>query len=286
MKVVAHPTISEFWQVAGALFTADPVRNTVALTVLSRLLIGGRFSDTPPIFLTVHETGTDEVIGAALCTPPFPLAVSGLPVETVDVVADHLVAAGIQLRGISGMRTEVEAFVAAWAERTGVEPSGRMCQRLYELGELKPPVDVLGAATEGTVDDVGLLARWRADFLHEVGHFSPGDQSHGDLVRHAQDSLAAGNGQLIWRVDGEPVSFACVNSPHGGMSRIGPVYTPTECRGHDYGSAVTAAASRWGLAKGAEHVLLFTDLANPVSNSIYQKIGYVPVEDALDVRFT
>jgi predicted GNAT family acetyltransferase len=70
------------------------------------------------------------------------------------------------------------------------------------------------------------------------------------------------------------------------MSRIGPVYTPPERRGHGYGSAVTAAASRWALDKRANHVLLFTDLANPVSNSIYQQIGYIPVADALDVRFT
>jgi predicted GNAT family acetyltransferase len=76
-----------------------------------------------------------------------------------------------------------------------------------------------------------------------------------------------------------------VSTPQSGMSRIGPVYTPPESRGHGYGSAVTAAASQFALAHGAEHVLLFTDLANPVSNSIYQQIGFVPVADALDVTF-
>ena len=30
----------------------------------------------------------------------------------------------------------------------------------------------------------------------------------------------------------------------------------------------------------ADKVLLFTDLANPTSNSIYQRVGYEPVSDA------
>jgi predicted GNAT family acetyltransferase len=31
--------------------------------------------------------------------------------------------------------------------------------------------------------------------------------------------------------------------------------------------------------------VLFTDLANPVSNSIYPRIGYRPVHDALELAF-
>jgi predicted GNAT family acetyltransferase len=31
---------------------------------------------------------------------------------------------------------------------------------------------------------------------------------------------------------------------------------------------------------------LFTDLANPTSNSIYQKIGYRPVFDICEIEFT
>ena len=69
------------------------------------------------------------------------------------------------------------------------------------------------------------------------------------------------------------------------MSRIASVWTPPEHRGRGFGSAATAAASRWALDAGAEHVVLFTDLANPVSNSIYPKIGYRPVHDAVDLAF-
>jgi len=53
------------------------------------------------------------------------------------------------------------------------------------------------------------------------------------------------------------------------MSRIGPVYTPPEHRGHGYAAAVTAAAARGALERGARQVLLYTDLANPTTNRLY-----------------
>ena len=51
------------------------------------------------------------------------------------------------------------------------------------------------------------------------------------------------------------------------------------------GSAVTAGVTRWALDRGASDAVLFTDLANPISNSIYQRIGYRPVMDVVEVAF-
>jgi predicted GNAT family acetyltransferase len=82
----------------------------------------------------------------------------------------------------------------------------------------------------------------------------------------------------LWSVDGRAVSLAARRAPEAGSARIGPVYTPPAERGHGYGSAVTAAASREIVDLGATPVL-FTDLANPTSNRIYQALGYRRVED-------
>jgi predicted GNAT family acetyltransferase len=69
-----------------------------------------------------------------------------------------------------------------------------------------------------------------------------------------------------------------------GSARLGPVYTPPGLRGRGYGSAVTAAATRAIQDDGGVPVL-FTDLANPTSNKIYQQLGYRPVERRLVVTF-
>ena len=73
-------------------------------------------------------------------------------------------------------------------------------------------------------------------------------------------------------------------TPHG--IRIGPVYTPPELRGHGYASNLVAGVTQRQLDAGRDYVFLFTDLANPTSNKIYQDIGYQPVNDIDEWDFT
>jgi predicted GNAT family acetyltransferase len=48
---------------------------------------------------------------------------------------------------------------------------------------------------------------------------------------------------------------------------------------------VTAVLTRVAQEAGAEHVVLFTDVANPTSNAIYQRLGYRPTNDRLVLGF-
>jgi predicted GNAT family acetyltransferase len=90
---------------------------------------------------------------------------------------------------------------------------------------------------------------------------------------------------VLWVADGAPVSMAMLRAPAFGVSRIGPVFTPADSRGNGYGSAVTAAAADLALGNGVDDVVLFADLANPVSNAIYQRIGFEPVRDYVRIEF-
>ena len=69
------------------------------------------------------------------------------------------------------------------------------------------------------------------------------------------------------------------------MIRVGPVYTPPDLRRRRYAAGVTAAVTRAALDAGVAEILLFTDLANPTSNGIYQRLGYHPVEDRVMLSF-
>jgi predicted GNAT family acetyltransferase len=72
-------------------------------------------------------------------------------------------------------------------------------------------------------------------------------------------------------------------TPHG--MRIGPVYTPPEHRRQGYASAATSAVSQHLLDGGRRFCFLYTDLANPTSNHIYQEIGFQSVCDVEVYRF-
>ena len=137
-----------------------------------------------------------------------------------------------------------------------------------------------GAPRVATGTDAPLLAGWYAAFAREVHDMAAED--HAATVR---DELGYG-GILIWQAGGRPVSMGGITRQVAGMVRIGPVYTPPELRGRGYASAVTAELSLRAREAGAAEVLLYTDLANPVSNSIYQRIGFVAVEDRVVLAFS
>ncbi|MFE3618143.1 GNAT family N-acetyltransferase, partial [Streptomyces anulatus] len=77
---------------------------------------------------------------------------------------------------------------------------------------------------------------------------------------------------------GQPVTLVARQAAVLGWARTGPVYTPPRFRGNGFASALTATVAGRIRAEGAD-ACLFTDLANPTSNKIYQRIGFEPVRD-------
>lgn len=281
VDVALHQDLDEFAALARPMLAADPVRHTVTLTVLALLSQVPEVSAGPPVLLTVRCGA--GLAGVAVCTPPRELLVSGLRAKCAAAAAEALAAGYPNLSGAQGPREEAAAFAERWSACTGASVHERMAQRTFALHQLIPPVGVGGAARRADVGDLDLLARWREAFANEV---SGGLRGHGTALQQAKNSLAAGSAALLWEVAGRPVAWASASVPTAGMSRIGPVYTLPRHRGHGYGSAVTAAAASWALHAGAQHVVLFTDLANPISNAIYPRIGFRPVHDGVEIAFT
>jgi predicted GNAT family acetyltransferase len=121
---------------------------------------------------------------------------------------------------------------------------------------------------------------WLAAFHHEAepSSASPPREMYRQRVEFG----------LLWLwqdEQGSPVSMAARNVTVAGVSRIGPVYTPPDCRRHGYGAAATAACTQDALDHGASQVVLFTDQANPTSNGVYQRIGFRPRDDRSILRF-
>ncbi len=121
-------------------------------------------------------------------------------------------------------------------------------------------------------DDRGLLIAWSEAFHREA---QSGPEDRESMV----DERLSYRGLTLWEDAGQPVSMAGLTRPAAGQVRVGPVYTPPGLRGKGYAGAVTCVVSQAARDAGADRVLLFTDLANPTSNALYQRLGYEPVED-------
>ncbi|TDE49990.1 GNAT family N-acetyltransferase [Nonomuraea mesophila] len=251
--------VEEYAAVAGPFLLGDPVRNTVPLTVLANLRAGMPAKD--PLF--GWWTADGEVRGAVFRTPPHPVGLFATPVEAVAPLIEALD------RDLPALAGPVE--VTSEAMRLLGTPRRVVPERLYHLGTLTVP-DVPGRGRIAVPGDFPLLVSWYHAFHDEV------ELSEGDLAERVAQRLARRE-LFVWEVGETPVSLAGLSPAAGGVCRVGPVYTPPSCRRRGYGSAVTAFTSLTGLSERCDHVVLFTDLGNPTSNSIYQAIGYEPVSD-------
>ncbi|MFC0114133.1 GNAT family N-acetyltransferase [Kibdelosporangium aridum] len=272
MEARVYDTAAEFREVAGPLLAADPITNTVVITATARPWPGA-------LLITLHDNG--KLVGAVIRTPPYPLLVSAMPAAVAAFTAQAVHDLLPDLPAATGPLDQVEAFVAAWTKITGGSATRTTAHRLFRLDKLEPPTTA-GAPRAATRADLPMLIDWTAKFIHEA---LPPQGAHPIADEVAEQKLEPGAVSIFWEVDGTPVSVASARGPLEGMARIAPVYTPPEHRGHGYASAATAAASQWALDRGAEHVLITTDLANPTTNRIYPAIGFRPVHDLAEYRF-
>lgn len=233
-----------------------------------------------PYLATVSKAG--RVVVGAVMTPPWNLVLSCTDApDALIALATDLDARGIAIPGATGPVEDVRRFTEGWCRTHGLEPGPRIAERIYRLERVVPPAGVSGTVRLARESDRDLLVGWLEAFLDEA------------LARPDPDRAAAmfdrsfRTGTRTWYVweDDKPVSVAAAGGPTPNGIRIGPVYTPPDSRRHGYASALTAAVSQAELDKGRRFVFLFTDLANPTSNKIYQAIGYEPVIDVDQITF-
>jgi GNAT superfamily N-acetyltransferase len=264
----------EFASLAGGFLAADPFSTTVIGVRIDSVLNGMHPVADDDVWAAVVDD--DVVVGVAMRTPPYPLILSRMPNGAAAELATALAKIG-PLLGVNGETAAATSFAAAWADCNGSAVDVSM--RLYRLGVLRSP-HANGSARLAVSSDSQLVLDWVIAFQAEATPNHPTDHL-ADLVKHRISA-----GQLWYWVNDEPVSLAGLTAPANGVSRIGPVYTPSAFRRNGYGAAVTAHASQAALDAGADHVVLYTDLANPTSNAIYQAIGYVPDHDFEERSFT
>lgn len=281
MILTTYQEAGKFLATAQAALEAHEAANSL---MLGRCLSLAAFPERvkrPPYLATVtDETG---LILAALMTPPQKLLLAGGqpdPGRGVTLVAQDLLAQGWPVAGVTGQTDLAGEFAATWTALAGghYEPGMQLC--LYELVEVSPPLAVPGHLRVAASADLELVVNWLAAFDQET---EPGGGAPHEVQEIATQKINAGD-IYLWE-DGQPVSIAGKSRPTAHTISINLVYTPPAFRKRGYASALVAATSQLMLDTGYGSCVLFTDLANPTSNHIYQSIGYRPVCDFNDYFF-
>jgi uncharacterized protein len=237
----------------------------------------------PPFLAAVLDDS--GLAAAALMTPPFnlivfsPRASAG---EAWEPLARRLLADALPPPGVLGPSTHSLAFAETWSRLNGVPFRPGMSERVYELRQVIQPPAPGGFLRLALPADEPLLAQWAYDFSLEA---LPDEPHHLEEARQMASFKVRDGDFFVWEDGGQVVSLAGKTRPMPHGIVIGPVYTPPGLRGRGYASAVTAGLSQHLLDSGYQFVALFTNLANPVSNSIYMKIGYRPICDFNEYKF-
>ena len=282
MICTIHKDPVAFLDVCRPVLEANEALYNLMLGISIRLTGNPTYYGSLPLLATIVDG--DRLNLAALMTPPHKLQLAlfnAASSESVALLASEIHRKSWPVPGVIGEEPAAKTFAAHWNKLVGTSSRQGMRQRIYELRKVSAIRYPQGEFRQATLDDLDLVIKWSDSFYEDC--FGDSDRPEVD------DSQTRGmieKGNLFFWDDSEPVSMAGLTRPTPHSISVSFVYTPPESRGKGYASAVTAKLSQLCLDRGREFCTLYTDLSNPTSNSIYQRIGYRPVADVTDIHFS
>jgi predicted GNAT family acetyltransferase len=280
MKVKYYKNATDFLTHVGSYLAKDEARYGLILGIAKAVeVMPHRYGQEKPWFCSIGRGNTVNAV--AIRTPPHMVIVSYF-FGDIEVLVETLLTAVSKdfknIPGVIGDKELVDPFTKRWCEKFGVTIQSTMAQRIYRLDKVNDVPKAPGKFRAATMADKELVVKWFHAF-----HIDIGAEARGEPLNDVTPAVEQGR-VFLWE-DGKPVSMALKTRPtEKGMS-VGGVYTPPELRGKGYATSCVAELSRNILQSGKEFCTLYTDLANPTSNSIYIKIGYRPVCDSVQCAF-
>lgn len=277
MQVIRHKTAADFLAQASPWLEEAEAENNLILGIAAFFKSYVGQLKIEPYYRTVHNDGT--IVGAALMTPPRRLLITWMPVPAVALLAGHLLAEGAPVPGVLGPKDCARAFAENWRAKTGISSRVKMRERIYACASVIPPVSSPGSLRTATSKDESLLVKWAGEFCWEA-HI----EDETTYMQSQIPTLIKKDCLYVWE-NGEVVSMADLRRETAHGIAVSLVYTPPRWRNKGYATSCVANLTQRMLDNGKTFCCLFTDLANPTSNSIYQRIGYREICDVDDWIF-
>jgi len=289
MKVRRYATAAELLPDVQAFLEREEAVANLALGGLIRLAAKTASTDEEnrPFFALVSHKG--EPVLLMVRTPPHNMilhagAADGPQGSQLDAAyeagAAFLLREGLEIPGVIGPRDVAIGFADLWSKTTGEAWQIQMEQMIYRLDHVEDVSLSAGELILARDEHLDLLTDWMLGFAEAT----PETWEREEARKRAQDHIAAQD-LCLWQ-DEQPVSMAWRSRPTPHGITVTGVYTPPEFRRRGYATSCVASLSRLLLEEGYQYCTLYTDLANPTSNSIYRKIGYHPIRASAMVEFT
>jgi predicted GNAT family acetyltransferase len=271
MKVILSDDPAWVLTNAGDFLRSEPVLHNLILSLLHARVA----YPEPGRYWVATDAG--KTLGVVFQSPlNFPATITPMEPAVVEEVV-NAVANVVRLPGVNGEAGTAARFAGQWTERCKSAAFPVQGLRLYELQDLLESPSASGRLRKAIPEDRKLVVDWVRNFGDEVGEHA------GDPELQVDHWMSGGGAVWLWE-DGEPAAMAVSREPVEKVVRVQHVYTPPEKRRRGYAGACVCELSRHILDRGYRSIL-YTDLGNPSSNSIYRRMGYGAVAETLRYRF-
>ena len=272
MKITRLNDANQYYQRVGSYLIHHEASHCLLLGIAKKLL-NTTINNENTFYLTVVESDR-TVVATAIRTPARKLILSqAIALEAVELIARDLASNFPSLPGVIAPKTEAETFVDAWQSLTRQSCKLDVAMRVHQLEQVQPIVNATGKLRLAIESDRALLTDWGQAFEREaLGDNEPKSDHQLWFDRHLENKSL-----FVWQ-DRVTVSMAASGGATPNGIRINAVYTPPEYRGKGYATSCVAQMSQQ-LLERYKYCFLFTDLANPISNHIYGKIGFLPLDE-------
>lgn len=267
LKVDFTTDVKKFLAQHGDYLRRHEAEHTVILSMCAAALKKGK-SD-----VTFAVLSNDEgVVMIAAKVPGRNIVLSRAAQDGIETLVDAIAEQKWEFPGIVGPADVAAAFSNGWTRVTGQKFNEYMDQIIYSLKTVTPADDVEGKMRLATEKDIPQVSAWFVGFSND-SHLPKSEKFTAEEAKNIVPARIAENRIYVWEAGGKAVAQAGVSSTETS-ARISLVYTPQENRGKGYASALVAAVSQKMLNDGKKLCCLYADARNPVSNSIYRKLGY------------
>jgi predicted GNAT family acetyltransferase len=284
MKIINPNNVTEFLEIARNILEDDEINGSLILGICNNLIKNEHHYGNEDPFYSIIYNDNNIIQLLGLMTLPYKLNIyenKESNNNAIDIFTKNIHLKYTQINGVSGEINIAKAFAKKWVEIKGCQCELDKELRLFKLTKVNPYNKPDGIFRKAVYEDVEILKEFMKQFSTDINE--PKDDI--EKIRKSCENIIKNGEFYVWEKDGKIVSMARKTRPTKNGMAINYVYTPMEFRKKGYATACVSELSRNILNSGKNHCTLFTDLANPISNSIYKKIGYEPVNDCISYKF-
>ncbi|MDV6038957.1 GNAT family N-acetyltransferase [Bacillus sp. SM-B1] len=244
----------------------------------NNLMLGVLQMVEQPIFMGVAKQEEEVAVVFLQTEEKKQIIVATSEVMGVDIkeLAKELTKVYPDIPGLIGNKKVVQRLAEEIAVLENKKTTVAMEQGIYELKQVKKKWTEEGIFREINSDELPVIEKWIYQFCEDVN--LPTTKEEAEQTAH---TLITNHRLFGLEIDGKLVSVAAKTRPTKNNITINFVYTPKEERKKGYASNCVAALSQRMLDEGYKTTTLYTDLANPTSNKIYQEIGYEQIAESV-----